>query len=99
MPSSITSAPAFGSALISASDVSPSGSPAVRKVTSAARPCAFNSAKRLSIRVVMIGFSLRPSLAPLRSPGGETNIHGADHQHDDRNDELKPFLPFEHRPG
>src|SRR5215471_16620528 len=99
MPSSITSAPAFGSALIRASEVSPSGSPAVRKVTRAARPCAFSSAKRVSIRVVMIGFLLRPSLAPLRTPRSEQDIHSADHQHDDRNDELKPFLPFEHRPS
>src|SRR5262249_51237922 len=99
IPSSITSAPAFGSALMSASEVSPSGSPAVRKVTSAARPCAFSSAKRISIRVVMIGFSLRPALAPLCSPSSEANVHSADHQHDDRDDELKPFLPFEHRPG
>src|SRR5207245_2557889 len=58
MPSSITSAPAFGKALISASEVSPSGSPAVRKVTSAARPCAFSSAKRLSILVLMRGGKL-----------------------------------------
>src|SRR5215813_1115750 len=99
MPSSITSAPAFGSALMSASDVSLSGSPAVRKVTSAARPCAFSSAKRLSIRVVMCELSLGSPLAPLRPPGGEANVHGADHQHDNRDDELKPFLPFERRPG
>src|SRR5215475_12581736 len=99
MPSSITSAPAFGSALMSASDVSLSGSPAVRKVTSAARPCAFSSAKRVSIRVVMAGQSLGSSLAPLRPPGGEAHIHGADHQHDDRDDELKPFLPLDHGPS
>ena len=53
MPSSITSAPAAGSALTIASEVSASGSPAVTNVTSAARPSAFSAAKRLSIRVVM----------------------------------------------
>ena len=55
MPSSITSAPAGGSALRIASEVSLSGSPAVRNVTSAARPCPFNVAKRVSMRVVMNG--------------------------------------------
>src|SRR4051794_39560118 len=99
MPSSIMSAPAFGSALIRASEVSPSGSPAVRKVTSAARPCAFSSAKRVSIRVVMIGFSLRPPLPPFGPSGGEAHIHGANHQHNNRDDELKPFFSFERRPG
>src|SRR5258705_11966478 len=99
MPSSIMSAPAFGSALIRASEVSPSGSPAVRKGTSAARPCAFSSAKRVSIRVVMIRFSLRPSLAPLRPSGGKADIHDADHPHDDRDDDLNPFFLFQGRPG
>src|SRR5215467_8559833 len=99
MPSSIRSAPAFGSALMSASDVSPSGSPAVTKVTSAARPCAFSSAKRVSIRVVMAELSLGSSPATLLSPGGEAHVHGADHQHNDRDDELEPFLPFDQGPG
>src|SRR5262245_32908059 len=100
MPSSITSAPAFGSALMSASDVSTSGSPAVMNVTNAARPCAFSSAKRVSIRVVMDGRrrSLGLSLAPLRPHGSEAHIHGADHQDDDRDDELHPFLLFQSRP-
>src|SRR5262245_56514415 len=99
MPSSITSAPAFGSALMSASEVSPSGSPAVRNVTSAARPCAFSSAKRVSIRVVMDGrrSSLGSSLAPLCTHGGEADIHSADHQNDDRDDELHPFFSFQCR--
>ena len=51
MPSSITSAPAFGSALAMASEVAVSGSPAMVKVTSAARPSAFSAAKRFSMRV------------------------------------------------
>src|SRR3982751_1178676 len=51
MPSSMTSAPASGNAFRIASEVSASGSPAVRNVTSAARPCAFKVAKRRSIRV------------------------------------------------
>src|SRR6516164_7716803 len=53
MPSSTTSAPAAGMARSSASEVSGSGSPAVRNVTSAARPCDLSSSKRRSIRVVM----------------------------------------------
>ena len=53
MPSSITSAPAFGSALRIASAVLASGSPAVRKVTSPARPSRLRSAKRVSMRVVI----------------------------------------------
>ena len=53
MPSSITSAPAFGSSLRIASDVFGSGSPAIVKVTSAARPSRASSAKRWSMRPVM----------------------------------------------
>src|SRR5215467_12919984 len=99
MSSSITSAPAFGSALMSASEVSASGSPAVRKVTSAARPCAFSSAKRVSIRVVMNTrwLSLGLSSAPPLPHGGEAHIHGADHQERDRANELHPFLVFDGR--
>src|SRR5204862_129855 len=51
MPSSITSAPAPGNAFSIASDVSRSGSPAVRKVTRAERPPDLSSAKRLSRRL------------------------------------------------
>src|SRR5262245_55161430 len=100
MPSSITSAPAFGSALMSASEVSPSGSPAVRNVTSAARPCAFSSAKRVSIRVVtdVPQTSLGSSLATRCPQGGEAHIHGANYQDDNRDDELHPFLLFERGP-
>src|SRR3954462_15346924 len=53
MPISMMSAPAFGSALMISSEVAGSGSPAVRKVMKAERPCFFSSAKRVSIRVVM----------------------------------------------
>src|SRR5215831_3053049 len=100
MPSSITSAPAFGSALMSASEVSPSGSPAVTNVTSAARPCAFRSAKRVSIRVVTDASqtSFGSSLTTLCPHGGEAYVHGADHQNHDRDDELHPFLLFQSRP-
>src|SRR5262245_10576826 len=59
MPSSITSAPAAGNAFVIASDVSYSGSPAIRKVTSAARPSSLSAAKRLSIRVVISARRLR----------------------------------------
>src|SRR5262245_37746347 len=103
MPSSMTSAPACGSALRIASEVSASGSPAVRNVTSAARPCCFNSAKRASMRVVMTGrtplLSLRLSPAPPLAHGGEAHIGGADHQHDDRADELHPLLLLDQRTG
>src|SRR5262245_15571096 len=33
-----------------------------------------------------------------RPHGGEAHIHGADHQNDDRDDELHPFLLFQSRP-
>ena len=59
MPSSITSAPAAGSALTIAGALAASGSPAIRKVTSAARPSALSAAKRLSMRVVMRGNNSR----------------------------------------
>ena len=47
MPSSITSAPAFGSAFRIASEVLVSGSPAIVKVTSAARPSRFSVGEAL----------------------------------------------------
>ena len=56
IPISMMSAPAFGSALRMSSEVAGSGSPAIRKVTKAERPCFCNSAKRASMRVVMIEF-------------------------------------------
>src|SRR5262245_22601873 len=108
MPSSITSAPACGSALRIASEVSLSGSPAVRNVTRAARPWPFKLAKRVSMRVVMNGqagwalsleCSLRRSLAALLASGGEPDVHGAEHQDHDRADELHPFLLFQRGPG
>src|SRR5215831_1877519 len=97
MPSSTTSAPAAGSAERIASDVSGSGSPAVRKVTSAARPCAFNAAKRSSIRVVMRAGLLRwrsigRSSAPLLAQRGHAHVDGAQYQAHERADELHPFL-------
>src|SRR5438876_6660063 len=95
MPSSITSAPAAGSALRIASEVSGSGSPAVRKVTSAARPCAWSDAKRRSMRVVMLCDRLarlsRPGIAPL-PPRGEADIDGADHHERNAGDQIEPFL-------
>src|ERR1700754_4750049 len=54
MPISMTSAPAFGSALMISSEVAGSGSPAITKVMKAERPCFFSSAKRASMRVVMM---------------------------------------------
>src|SRR5260370_2306896 len=54
MPISMISAPAFGSAFMISSEVAGSGSPAIRKVMKAERPCFFNSAKRASMRVVMM---------------------------------------------
>src|SRR5437773_5378838 len=95
MPSSITSAPAAGSALRIASEVSGSGSPAVRKVTNAARPCALSDAKRRSMRVVMLCDRLsplsRPGIAPL-PPRGEADIDGADHHERNAGDQIEPFL-------
>jgi len=54
MPSSMMSAPAGGSARSISSEVARSGSPAVTKVTSAARPSRLSAAQRCSIRVVML---------------------------------------------
>src|SRR5262245_13621036 len=103
MPSSITSAPAPGSARRMASEVSESGSPAVRNVTSAARPSFFNAAKRRSIRVVIgaaacscrssIGQSLASSL-PHR---GHADADGAEHEYHVRADELHPLLLLQSR--
>src|SRR3954454_24786849 len=58
MPISIISAPAFGSALMISSEVAGSGSPPIRNVMNAERPCLFNSAKRASMREVMVRRSL-----------------------------------------
>src|SRR4030088_2911329 len=58
MPISMMSAPAFGSALTMSSEVAGSGSPAIRKVMKAEGPCFFNSAKRVSMRVVIYRHSL-----------------------------------------
>src|SRR5260370_1309828 len=54
MPISMMSAPAFGSALMMSSEVAGSGSPAIRKVMKAERPCFFSSVKRASMRVVIL---------------------------------------------
>src|SRR5882757_5495137 len=101
MPSSITSAPACGSALRIASEVSPSGSPAVTNVTSAARPSCLRSAKRRSMRVVMgcaAGWtSIRQPFAFALAYRGEPDIRRAEHQDHDRADELNPFLLLQHR--
>src|SRR6478609_1853178 len=103
MPNSMTSAPAAGNACTRASDVSGSGSPAVRNVTSAARPAVFNSAKRRSIRVAMgddlprsmrsVGQAFSSSLTHRR----EADIDGAQQQYHEHSDELHPFLLLDHR--
>src|SRR5262245_40813225 len=95
MPSSITSAPAAGSALRIASDVSASGSPAVRNVTNAARPSRFKSPNRLSIRVEDISWTLLPVLL---ASGGKPHIGDPDDQHRDRGDQIEPVLPCQERP-
>src|SRR5882757_4740412 len=109
MPSSTTSAPALGNAVRIASEVAGSGSPAVRNVTSAARPSTFSAAKRRSMRVLMsretcvetcldrgsIGQSAAPALACRR----EAHVDRAQHQRDDRTDELHPFLLLQGRAG
>src|SRR6476661_8986329 len=103
MPSSITSAPAAGSARTRAREVSGSGSPAVRNVTSAARPAAFRSAKRRSMRVAMgddLSRSMRSFVRPFASSlphRRKTNIDGAEHQNHDGSDELHPFLFLDDR--
>ena len=51
MPSSITSAPASASPPRIFAEVAPSGSPAVRNVTSPPRPASFSAAKRLVRRL------------------------------------------------
>src|SRR5215472_13136835 len=98
MPSSITSAPAAGSAHRIASEVAGSGSPAVRNVTSAARPAVFSSAKRWSMRVAMAGAVcsarslIRQPLAAALAHRGHAHVDRAQHQAQDRADELHPFL-------
>src|SRR5260370_6565653 len=70
MPISMMSAPAFGSALTMSSEVFGSGSPAIRKVTSAARPSRLSSANRASMRVVICASprNLRPRRHPHPDP-------------------------------
>src|SRR5258708_4430347 len=102
MPSSIRSAPAAGNALTIASDASASGSPAVRYVTSAARPSALSAAKRLSMRVVMLEMDshcllARLGLLPLLAQRGHADIDGAEHQADAHADEVGPFLVCDRR--
>ena len=78
MPSSITSAPA-GSALRIASEVSGSGSPAVRKVTSAARPSLLSAAKALaSMRVVIATFGSREPPQSVREGASRSASRRAD---------------------
>src|SRR5689334_4726458 len=64
IPISMMSAPAFGNALMISSEVEGSGSPAIRKVIKAERPCFFNSAKRASMRVVMMDGRSAADLSP-----------------------------------
>src|SRR6516225_1828319 len=104
MPSSTTSAPAAGMARRSASEVSGSGSPAVRNVTSAARPCDLSSSKRRSMRVVMgrndfAPCSIGQAFAPALPHRGHADIDGAQHQYHDRPDELRPFLLLQNGTG
>src|SRR6266550_6328345 len=102
MPSSTTSAPAAGIARRIASEVSGSGSPAVRNVTSAARPCALSSAKRRSIRVVMDPTPprlIRRPFAPALAHRGHAHVNGAQHEYHDRADELHPFLVLQDGAG
>src|SRR5262245_5553496 len=102
IPSSTTSAPAAGIARRIASEVSGSGSPAVRNVTSAARPCALSSAKRRSMRVVMLRLrrsSIRRPFAPALAHRGHANVNGAQHEYHNRADELHPFLLLQDGPG
>src|SRR5262245_21003713 len=101
MPSSTTSAPAAGRARRMASEVSRSGSPAVRNVTSAARPCVLRSAKRRSMRVLM-GYarcSLGRAFAPALAYRGHADIDGTQHQDHERADELYPFLALQDGTG
>src|SRR5262249_37523071 len=108
MPSSITSAPAARSAERIASEVAGSGSPAVRNVTSAARPARASSAKRWSMRVLMRSaaccarhslwqVSLWQILALARPHRGHADVDGAEHEDAEREDELHPLLLFDER--
>src|SRR3984893_3733664 len=104
MPSSTPSAPAAGTARSSASDASRSGSPAVRNVTSAARPCDLSSSKRRSMRVVMTrddfsACSIGQAFALALAHRGHAHIDGAQHQRHDRADELHPFLVLQNGAG
>src|SRR6201997_4502576 len=101
MPSSTTSAPAAGTARSSASEVSGSGSPAVRNVTSAARPCDLSSAKRRSMRGLMrrAAFSIGQAFAFALPHRRHAYIDGAQHQRHDRADELHPFLVLQNGAG
>src|SRR5437868_2609529 len=77
IPNSTTSAPAGASADSIANEVAGSGSPAVRNVTSPARPCALSSSKRRSIRVIMLD-PLRTAQLHLRSRhafAGAADLH------------------------
>ena len=77
MPSSIRSAPACGNALTMASEVSWSGSPAMTKVISAARPSSWSAAKRRSMRVVIaLCFQMpRDRIEVLVAAAGEIDHH------------------------
>src|SRR5436190_1810412 len=100
MPSSTTSAPAGGRARRMASEVSRSGSPAVKNVTSAARPCTLRSAKRRSMRVLMgARSSLGRAFARPLAHRGHADIDGAQHQDHERADELHPFLALQDGTG
>src|SRR4029077_1150653 len=98
-------APAAGNALTIASEACASGSPAVRNVTSAARPSALSAAKRLSIRVV-IGFEMNSRcilvrlrrLLPLLAHRCEAHVCGTEHQANAHADEIKPFLALDRQP-
>src|SRR5262249_40538414 len=102
MPSSTMSAPAAGIARRMASEVCASGSPAVRNVTSAARPCAFSSAKRRSMRVLMAISLENQSAEPLRPrphTAGNRTLEGPQHNSHERADELDPSLLLHYRTG
>src|SRR5262249_997218 len=97
IPSSITSAPALGSTLVSATDVSKSGSPAMVNVTSAARPSCLSAAKRVSMRVMRLLDRSRFAFLVAQRP--EADMHRADHRQHDHAGELHPLLLFDHWAG
>src|SRR5215218_8099297 len=108
MPSSTTSAPAFGSALRIASEVFGSGSPAVKNVTSPARPSRLRSSNRVSMRVAIFNIASwsllanrtavvadvteRQELLIAFAHLGHADVDGAEHDADEREAEENPLL-------